>query len=284
MRALFSGMALAFTATLPALYGQTPEAVIKGTVSDPIRKAPIAGVKVEILEASAVRGSTRTGKDGRYELRGLAKGRPFIATYSAAGYAPDTYRRAVELSQEELVVDVPLLCNCNDVSYWTTWGAVQTDLSGNPTDVIARARILSDSWSSLADLGLSAEARGSAARAILKMNPATGRETEIAAFAAADPLILRKAADEIRSALNAQSPIPATSLNSELQADITVSEARRLVKESARSTRDFGALLDPKTNRMLETTDTDSKSTKGKDLYDRALGIQKGTAGYTIHQ
>ena len=48
MRALFSGMALAFTATLLALYGQTPEAVIKGTVSDPIRKAPIAGVKVEI--------------------------------------------------------------------------------------------------------------------------------------------------------------------------------------------------------------------------------------------
>jgi hypothetical protein len=221
----------ALSILIPCFYSQpqTPHGVLKGTVRDETRKVAIGGAKVQVLNsAGLVLGTSRTGQDGTYLVSGLVVGQSVNAVYSAAGYAPDPWTRPLKISKPEIIQDVALLCDCKDTAYWKAWADGQKAWAESQnTDASVKARLLDESWSALGYIGISAEARGSAARSLVSVEPITGKFPAIIGFANTDPMVLRKAEEQLRSTLNGGIHEDLPRVSTEVSGEIAAVEIRK---------------------------------------------------------
>jgi hypothetical protein len=213
----------------PALTG-----VLKGVVRDTARKTVIGAASIRVTTLSgAVRGETTSNADGTYVLSGLVVGETVNSFYSAAGYAPDPWSHPLTL-QPQTVQDVLLTCDCKDLAYWNAWADIQKAsvndaVNGRvPLDKepAIRAHILQDSWRSLGYLGISAEARGAAARSLIAVEPVVGEDAALSAFAHADPKVLRTAEEQLHLKLAGGSGSAAV-VSPEIDAEIVAPEIRK---------------------------------------------------------
>jgi len=117
--------------------------LISGTVRRAGNNAPVAGALVEAIAYHAGGGSTTTAADGTY-LLALAPGM-YDLTASAFGYAPETVRRLLVVTDTESVVDFAL----TRLPAGTVRGRVTDAATGQP--ITAAVSVLSTTVETIAD-------------------------------------------------------------------------------------------------------------------------------------
>ena len=270
----------AMSLAIPCSYSQPRPAggVLKGTVRDATLKLPIGGAKVQVLNASGTVVSTSiTNKNGTYLVSGLVLGQSVNAPYSAAGYAPDPWSRPLKVASE-ITQDVSLLCDCKDTAYWKEWADIQKALAENlGKDPSSKAQFLDESWSALGYIGISAEARGSAARHLVTVEPITRKFSAISDFATTDPMVLRTTEAQLRAKLHGGALEKPFSVSSEIVGEIVAVEVRKQSKvgdnDVTLTLGKLDAALGPETKK--HTLDIFGKDANMKDVADRVVLVNK---------
>src|SRR5262249_33213815 len=80
---------------------------LKGRVVDATTRAPVPRVRLSLEDGGRTR-TTRSGPDGRYEIRGLLPSRPYRLRADEPRYAPYVRERLLLATAETLQADVPL--------------------------------------------------------------------------------------------------------------------------------------------------------------------------------
>jgi hypothetical protein len=201
--------------------------LLQGVVRDVGTKAAISGADVKVndgREHAAV-----TNASGQYTLTQLTCGSSVNAYYSRVGYVPYPDSEAVTLSRRSNTKDVALLRNTKDEGYWVTLsGNVKVEINASKPDTEQTIQEYRTVWSWLASTGISAPARGQAARAFLKTSPDSVAEPGIRAFASVDIDSLEKVDTDMRAAADGRGTLSQTY---SVPAGVAASIAASVLKE-----------------------------------------------------